>query len=161
MHKCQFQWKWLKFLVSSQGVHQRFLMKYYSSCALSLTIIVHKCTYTQKIMMWIRHHCKASDISFWHARSCKSLVKRHDQFFFFSNWISDCNSIQSIWKLTSKVFIWLKMESKINQKIDFFFQKSWNILSNCFIKMESNSAWFCYWQDCVYSMHQNAWNYLT
>jgi len=42
-----FQWKWLQFL-SSQGAHQRFLVKFYSSHASSLTIIVYKCTYYQK-----------------------------------------------------------------------------------------------------------------
>lgn len=35
MHQCLIQWKWMQFLVSSQGVRQRYL-KYYSSCDSSL-----------------------------------------------------------------------------------------------------------------------------
>lgn len=37
-------WKSLQFLMSSQGAHERFLMKYFSSCTSFLKIIVHKCT---------------------------------------------------------------------------------------------------------------------
>jgi len=42
------QCQWLQFLVSSQGVHQRLSMKFYSSCASFLKTLVHKCMYCQK-----------------------------------------------------------------------------------------------------------------
>ena len=59
------QWKRVQFLLSSQGAHQRFLMKYYSSCASYLKIFSHKHTYCQKAMMWIRYDWEARDISPW------------------------------------------------------------------------------------------------
>lgn len=44
------------------GVCQRFWMKFYSSCALSLKTVVHRCTYCQKVMAWIRCDCEGRDI---------------------------------------------------------------------------------------------------
>lgn len=59
--QCLIQWKWLKFLVISQGVHKRFC-KYYYSCDSSLKTVVHTYGYCQKMMTWIRYDYEAGDI---------------------------------------------------------------------------------------------------
>jgi len=50
MHQYLFWCQWLQFLVSSQSVHQRFLIKFYSSCASSLKVAVHNHAYCLKVM---------------------------------------------------------------------------------------------------------------
>ena len=127
--------------MSFQSVHQRFFVKYYSSCTLSLTI-GHKYAYCQKAMTWIRHGCEVKAISLWQERSYKSLVKRHDQFL---SWISDCNSIHSIWKFTASYVLiqltYVNWKWCHKHKLMIFFLQSWNLFSNSIIKVERTEAY--------------------
>jgi len=74
-------WQRLQLSVSSQGVHDRFLMKFHFSCASSLKTFVHKCTYCQKAVTWMRCNCEVWAISLSQDRAYRSLVKRRDQIF--------------------------------------------------------------------------------
>jgi len=53
MYQYLVQRKWLQFLVGSQGAHQRFLMKFYSSDASALKIDVLKSIHYQKVITLI------------------------------------------------------------------------------------------------------------
>lgn len=72
-------WQRLQFLVSSWGVRQIFLMKFYF-CTSSLKT-VHKWAYYQKAVTWISCDCEVRAISFCKERADKGLVKRLDQTF--------------------------------------------------------------------------------
>lgn len=77
----------------------RCLSHFWWSKTSSSEIVVHKCMCCQKAMTSIRHDCEAQGIFLWQDKSYRSLVKRHDQIF---DWLSDCNTIHSIWKFTCK-----------------------------------------------------------
>jgi len=73
-------WMWLQFLVSSQGVHQRFLMMFYSSRASSLKTCSQMCVLPKGDDMntWIWCDCEARDVFLWKEGAYRSLVERHD-----------------------------------------------------------------------------------
>ena len=96
-------WQWLQSWLSSQSVCQRFLMKFYSSCASSLRKVVHKRMYCQKVVTWISPDYGGRDISHLYNMAYKSPVER-DMTRFLS-WVSDYNSICSIWKFAGHVFM--------------------------------------------------------
>ena len=95
------------------GVHQGFLMKFYSSCASSL-ITVHKCVYWQKAMTWIRCGFEANIWQQLHA------------FHLNISW--QCIFIN--WKWCHKPFF-------VNW---WFFWQSWTVFSNSFIRPDSTAA---------------------
>ena len=116
MHPCLVRLEWLQLLVSSQGICQRFWMKYYS---LSLTVTVYNHMHCQKVTAWIRCDCEVKNIFLWLDRSHERLVKRHNQHFLELNvWLQ----LQKIPPENSQVryLRWLKKESQIYQNTNFF-----------------------------------------
>lgn len=109
-----FWWQWLQFLVSSQGVQWRYLMKFDSSCTSSLTRVVPKCTYCQKVVARIKRDCEVMDVSLWQERDYESLVRRHDQVF-------DCNCIRSIREFADNILMLTKNSHKQAKILIFFF----------------------------------------
>jgi len=89
-----------------------------------------QCTYSQKVMTQIRRGCEVRDMSTW---SYKNLVKRRGL-------ISNCNSINSVWKFTSNVFI--LTENGVTNKLKnwWFSCQSWNLFSNSINKTESTAS---------------------
>jgi len=79
-------YQWLQFLASSQGVYQRLLMKFYALCVSSLKAVVHKSTYSQKVILLVRHSCVVRAISLWSNGTSEGLVEWYDQIFEFSIW---------------------------------------------------------------------------
>ena len=105
------RWQQLPFPVSSQGVCQRFLRKFYSSWTSSLTT-VDRCVYCQNNTYWIRCGCEVKDISLWEERCCQSLAKRHDQIVVLNVWLqiytfhlTICSSVHTPWKSVGDVFM--------------------------------------------------------
>ena len=121
------QWQWLQLLVSSQGVCQRLLMEFYS-CSSFLRIFVHKCTYCQKAMTWIRHDCEVRNVFLWYDWSYKSrgIVR-------FLMWMSDCKFTHSIWKHVDDVFMLTENGVANIPQIRWLYWQSWNLFSNSFI----------------------------
>lgn len=140
IHQCLVQLKLLQFLVSSQSIHQWFLITYYSSHDSSLKKVPHKCTYCQKAMTWIKCDCETWDIFFCSDRFYGSVVKRHDQIFL---WVEYIVTILYIPFENMEMFLCqLKRNLWIYKIYIFFFMKSWNQFSNTFIKNESKTAYF-------------------
>jgi len=57
-------------------------VKCYFSCTSSFKTVIDKCLYSQKAMTQIRRGCEVRGISLWLERAYKSLVKRHELYFF-------------------------------------------------------------------------------
>ena len=99
-----------------QGFHRRLLMKFSSSCASALKIVVHKCTYCQKTMTGIRRVCEARGIFLWEEKYYKSLLERHD--FWVEYLIATlCIAFE---KLQATYLCQLEMELQISQILIFF-----------------------------------------
>jgi len=111
-------------------------MKFSSSFASFLKTFVHKCTYCQKVMMWIRIDCEVRDIFLRQNRSYKSIVKRHDHFFL---WLEYLITTQYI-PFENLQEIYVKCANILNKR--WIFKQSWNIFSNLFIRMEQYAAYF-------------------
>lgn len=89
-------------------------MKFDSSCTSSLTRVVPKCTYCQKVVARIKRDCEVMDVSLWQERDYESLVRRHDQVF-------DCNCIRSIREFADNILMLTKNSHKQAKILIFFF----------------------------------------
>lgn len=107
-------WQQMQSLLRSQGVCQRFFMKFHSTLK-----IVHNCTYCQRVMTWVRSVCEVKDFSMVREDLQKSGIETWSDF-----WISDRNSTHSFSKFTGNVFM-LTESGVINiQKNWWFFSRN-------------------------------------
>ena len=85
--------------------------------------------------------CEARDIFLWKGRACESDKEAWLNFSLI--WMSYGNSIHSMWKFASNIFVSIENESQMYKKEKKrFFLKSWNLFSNLFIKVANTAAYF-------------------
>jgi len=85
--------------------------------------------------------CEARDIFLWKGRACESDKEAWLNFSLI--WMSYGNSIHSMWKFASNIF--MSTENGVaytHTHTQDFFLKSWKLFSNLFIEKENTAAYF-------------------
>ena len=110
-------------------------MKFYALCASSLKAVVHKSTYSQKVILLVRHSCVVRAISLWSNGTSEGLVEWYDQIFEFSIWFQLNTSHLKILRIFMFQFMLTENRSTdIQKKNCLFFQQSCNLFSNSIIR---------------------------